>query len=248
MSMKDGFGLKRKDWKADPRIRLLTLALRGLYAELAAWAMDSGKRGYLVANGAALGWVELARLAGASVEEVRDGIEGLRAAGLVELARDGTFFLPAIVRAAAKSEKMRINALAGVQANLFENQDKTEVAEQKPDCGVVPMPSPVRRPKGQKKNPPHPLKENNIIYIYRQKISVGTEGNPLWVDLPIIKLGKLEYAALLAQLPVDDGLLMDLLAKQDAWLQNNPAYQANWMAATLKYLRLVTTGKGGVAA
>jgi len=246
--MKDGFGLKRKDWKADPRIRLLGLAARGLYADLAAWAMDSGKRGYLVRNGSALGWVDLARLVNATVEQVRDGIAELKSSGLIEMAWDGTFFLPVIVMASAKSEKMRINALAGVQANLFEKQEETEFAEQKPDHAVVSIASAPEKRARQKKNPPHPLKENNNIYIYNQKIPRNAEDNPPWVELSVIKLKKLEYKALLAQLPLSDDALMDLLIKQDGWLERNPGYQQHWLAATLRYLQLVTGQKGQVVA
>lgn len=248
MSMKDGFGIKRKDWKSDPRVRLLSLAVRGLYAELAAWAMDSARRGYLTMNGAALGWVDMARLVGAEVGEVRDGVDVLRAAGLVDMARDGTLFLPVIVKAAARSEKNRINALAGVQSNLFEKQVKPEVAQQTDDCAVVSIASAKRRPKGQKKNPPHPLKENNNIYIYTHRVSKSEVGNPIWVELDHIRFRKNEYQAILDQLPVTDDQLMDMLARQDRWLADNPAYQQNWLAATLKYLKLVTNGTGVAAA
>lgn len=248
MTMKDGFGLKRKDWKADPRVRLLSLALRGLYIELAAWAMDSARRGYLVQNGAALGWVDLARLVNCSVDELRHGMEALRVAGLVELCRDGVFMLPVIVRAAAKSEKMRINALAGAQPNLFQNNDKTEVAEQKPESNVISITSPPpQRRESEKRSGSH-IYNNKYKYIYSKRVQSDDPDDPEWFNLSVIKFRKSEYEALLSQLPVDDARLMDMLAKQNAWLENNPGYAANWLAPTLKYLRLVTGGGKAVAA
>lgn len=77
-----------RDWTADPALRVVSLAARGLWVELLCLMWQAPDRGYLIGGlGAALTPEQIARAVGATPDEVRAMLAELEAAGV--FTRDG---------------------------------------------------------------------------------------------------------------------------------------------------------------
>ena len=78
------------DWLKDPAIRCCSLEARGLWIEMLCLMYESPQRGYLsLANGVGVSDVQLARMVGASIEEVKRITGELKACGVFSETKDG---------------------------------------------------------------------------------------------------------------------------------------------------------------
>jgi hypothetical protein len=68
------------DWRSDPALRMCGLAARGLWMDMLSIMADAG--GYLLINDAAPTTAGLARVIGATIEEVDAGLQELESAGV----------------------------------------------------------------------------------------------------------------------------------------------------------------------
>src|SRR5664279_3080026 len=80
------------DWRADPALRMCSLAARGLWMEMLAVMHESDPRGSLLINGNNIGTKQLASLCGATLRETIALLKELDAAGVFGRAEDGTIF------------------------------------------------------------------------------------------------------------------------------------------------------------
>lgn len=60
-----------RDWQSDPKLRVCSLAARGLWAEMLAIMDQAEPRGFLLVNGRRPSFAQLARLVGSTEAEVR---------------------------------------------------------------------------------------------------------------------------------------------------------------------------------
>ena len=71
------------DWLKDPAVRCCSLEARGLWIEMLCLMYESPQRGYLsLANGEGVSDVQLSRMVGASVEDIKRITGELRACGV----------------------------------------------------------------------------------------------------------------------------------------------------------------------
>lgn len=81
------------DWLKDPAVRCVSLAARGLWIDMLCLMYESPKRGHLsLANGNAVGSTQLARMVGASIEEIETLLEEMRQCGVFSETDEGVIF------------------------------------------------------------------------------------------------------------------------------------------------------------
>jgi len=91
-----------QDWRADEKLRMCSLAARGLWMEMLCLAAKSDRPGFLLLNGRPLDPADLARLVGASEPETARLVGELEQWGVFSRDRHGCIFDRALVRAHVK--------------------------------------------------------------------------------------------------------------------------------------------------
>ena len=106
------------DWRADPALRMCSLAARGLWMEMLSIMHEADPRGSLLINGKPIGTKQLASLCGATLRETTAFLNELDAAGVFSRAEDGTIFSRRMKRDDEKAARDKANGKAGGNPNL----------------------------------------------------------------------------------------------------------------------------------
>jgi hypothetical protein len=101
------------NWRADPNLRMCSLAARGLWMEMLCIMHEASPRGHLVINGQPVTARQMANLSGVPVEECTELMAELELAGVFSRTKDGVPFSRRMVRETKASEEGRINGAAG---------------------------------------------------------------------------------------------------------------------------------------
>lgn len=100
------------DWRSDPRLRMCSLAARGLWKEMICLMHEAEPYGSLLVNGLSVTEKQLASLVGAAPREVKTLLVELEAAGV--FSRDGAVvFSRRMRRDAEKAERDKANGKGG---------------------------------------------------------------------------------------------------------------------------------------
>ena len=117
------------DWRADPGLRLCSLAARGLWADMLSIMHEAEPYGFLIISGRPATPNDLARIAGASLKEINLCLKELSTHAVFSVNSDGTPFSRRMVRDKERSEKAREWGKAGGNPNI----KKTKRLEQDAD-------------------------------------------------------------------------------------------------------------------
>lgn len=98
------------EWRSSNSLRICSLAARGLWIEMLCIAFLSERRGYLQAGGRPISTGALARMVGASIRRVEEGIKELESAGVLDRDKEGVIFSS---RMEAQFRLARIRSEAG---------------------------------------------------------------------------------------------------------------------------------------
>lgn len=123
------------DWRADPKLRMCSLAARGLWMELIAVAHEASPYGHVLVNGNAPDIAALARMVGVSESEMQSLVDELDRNGVFSRTRGGIIYSRRMVRDAKKSATGR----KYVQRRWAQD---TESVEEKPPPNRSPNRSP----------------------------------------------------------------------------------------------------------
>ena len=132
-----------QDWRADEKLRLCSLAARGLWIEMLAIMHRSERYGQLLIAGSPPTEAQLAVQVGASSPEVSDLIGQLEAAGVFSRAASGVIYSRRMTRDHKKAQIARKNGKNGGNPSLrnkrensasVKGQDKGVVKPQKPEA------------------------------------------------------------------------------------------------------------------
>jgi hypothetical protein len=124
------------DWRADPRLRMCSLAARGLWIELIGYMHEGEPYGYLTINDVAPSVEDIAALVGRPLPEVRKAMAELELRQVYSTdALQGTPYSRRMVRDKAKADTDRINGKGGGNPKLKE-ADKGGVNP--PDKAQIP--------------------------------------------------------------------------------------------------------------
>jgi len=107
-----------QDWRADEKLRLCSLAARGLWIEMLALMHRSERYGHLVINGSVPTHEQLAVQAGALPSEVTALLAELDGAGVFSRASSGSIYSRRMTRDAKKAKIARQNGKEGGNPSL----------------------------------------------------------------------------------------------------------------------------------
>lgn len=125
-----------RDWRGDQALRMVSLAARGLWIECLAVMHEATPYGHLVVNGRPVGDDALARMVGASGDEVRTLLSELREAGVCDVTGAGVIFSRRMVRDQERAAKGR-KAVKKRWAQTSENKDKSDEPNRSPNRGPI---------------------------------------------------------------------------------------------------------------
>lgn len=130
------------DWRADPCLRMCSMAARGLWIEMICLMHEASPYGHLLVGGKSPTDAQLAALVGASPDEIAALLGELEAAGVFSRAKQGVIYSRKLTRMAKKAATARNNGRKGGNPNLGKDngnpasdnpQDKGEDKPQIPD-------------------------------------------------------------------------------------------------------------------
>jgi hypothetical protein len=134
------------DWRADPRLRMCSLAARGLWIEMLGFMHEAESYGYLLIAGIAPSPEEIAVLVGAPAPLVRKALEELETRGVYSRDDDGVIYSRRMVRDKAKADVDRANGKRGGNPLLSDEVNPSL------DLGVNP-PDKAQRPEARSQKP-----------------------------------------------------------------------------------------------
>lgn len=146
------------DWRADPKLRMCSIAARGLWVEMLALMHEAEPYGHLSVAGVVPDARQLAALVGAPVKEVKAAMDELEAAGVFSRTDNGTVYSRRMVRDRERAERDKANGRKGGNPNVkggvnppVDGQDKAHMPEARDNVTsfanaqeVTPPPSAAR--------------------------------------------------------------------------------------------------------
>ena len=101
------------DWRADPALRMCSLAARGLWIEMLCLMHEARPFGFLLVNGRPVTAAQLANLVGGGVAEVEGFLAELEEAGVFSRDADGALYSRRMRRDEERAAANRVNGRAG---------------------------------------------------------------------------------------------------------------------------------------
>ena len=101
------------DWRADPALRMCSVAARGLWMEMLCLMHEASPRGSLLVNGRAIGDKQIAALAGMPAKDAAPLIAELEDAGVFSRECDGTIYSRRMRRDDEKAARDKTNGRKG---------------------------------------------------------------------------------------------------------------------------------------
>ncbi len=120
------------DWRADPALRMCSLAARGLWMEMLCLMHEAEDYGSLLINGNEVTDKQLAALCGVPLREVKSHIKELESAGVFSRDDKGTVYSRRMKRDHEKSLRDKANGKGGGNPTLMGGvnpQDKAQIPE-----------------------------------------------------------------------------------------------------------------------
>jgi biotin operon repressor len=106
-----------RDWMGDERVRLCSVAARGLWIDMLCLMHSAHRRGYLqTATGSPLPLEQIARMAGCSTDEVTRLLSELKDAGVYDCSGNGTIYSRRMVRENDISQVRSANGKRGADS------------------------------------------------------------------------------------------------------------------------------------
>lgn len=125
------------DWRADPALRMCSLAARGLWMEMLCVMHEATPRGFLLVNGKPLTVGQMAALAGCSADDAKALLAELTDAGVLSRDEGGLIFSRRMKADTEKEAKDKANGKTGGNPALKKGvnpPDKPEDKAQKPEA------------------------------------------------------------------------------------------------------------------
>lgn len=127
------------DWRADPLLRMCSLAARGMWIELLGYMHEAAPYGHLLINCKQPTDAQIATLVGSDIKTVRAALAELEAAGVFSRDEDGSIFSRRMVRDAEKRERDKGHGARGGNPTLKggvnppDKAQRPEASNQKPE-------------------------------------------------------------------------------------------------------------------
>lgn len=145
MSMKRGPWIKWywSDWRSDPKLRMCSIAARGLWAEMLALMQEATPYGHLLVSGRVPTDAQLAVLAGMPADQLPELLGELEAADVFSRTRAGVIYSRRMVRDEKKARTAQKNGKEGGNPSLCKDDiispsvnppDNPSLKPQKPEA------------------------------------------------------------------------------------------------------------------
>lgn len=115
------------DWRGDPKLRMCSMAARGLWIEILALMHEASPYGHLLISGKSPTDAQVAVLAGAPSDQVTGLLGELEAAGVFSRTKDGVIYSRRMIRDEKRSAISRNNGGKGGNPSLSK---QTEITNQ----------------------------------------------------------------------------------------------------------------------
>lgn len=122
------------DWRADPALRMCSMAARGLWIEMICLMHEADPYGHLLVNGQTVTDAQLAVLVGAPPEQIAALLGELETAGVFSRTRAGVIYSRKLSRMMKKVATARNNGRRGGNPTLRKQTEKTAL-DNPPDKG-----------------------------------------------------------------------------------------------------------------
>lgn len=139
------------DWRSDPKLRMCSLAARGLWMEMLCVMHEAEPYGHLTINRKPLNDTQISALTGTDPSTVRTLISELEEAGVFSRARTGVIYSRRMVADAKKAETARINGKRGGNPTLC-NDGNIPPSDNPTDKGYVNGEDKAQKPEARNKN------------------------------------------------------------------------------------------------
>ena len=106
------------NWRADPALRMCSIAARGLWMEMICVMHEAVPRGSLIVNGSVVNERQVAALAGVTIKETVVLLSELETAGVFSRDANGTIFSRRMRRDDEKAERDKANGRTGGNPHL----------------------------------------------------------------------------------------------------------------------------------
>lgn len=107
-----------RDWRADPRLRMCSLAARGLWADLLGYMHEAEPYGHLLIDGQQPSTEDIASLIGRPMPETRKALAELDERGVYSVTETGVIYSRRMVRDRQKAEMDKANGRGGGNPRL----------------------------------------------------------------------------------------------------------------------------------
>jgi len=198
------------DWRGDPKLRMCSMAARGLWIEMLALMHEASPYGHLLINGTPPTDRQIAVLAGAPSDQITDLLGELEAAGVFSRTKDRVIYSRRMVRDEKRSALSRKNGGKGGNPSLGKDTGNRPQDNPKDNGGDKPQKpystiqnekpngfserASARKPPGfvEVRKTTHAI--NDLIEEIRndaERIGIGSEGHGGDVPmLPAIRAGR----------------------------------------------------------
>lgn len=213
------------DWRADPALRVCSLAARGLWAELLGIMQEAEPYGHLLIGGVAPTSKQIASLVGATAAQVEALLAELKRAGVPSETPEGVIYSRRMVRDRERQERDKANGKRGGNPSL---NGGVNPPDKPPDNGAVKAHMPEAR--GQK-----PEKE-------KQDNAPSAPADIVWSGR-IVRLTRRDFDKWRASYPNVD-MEAELQAADDYYADKDP--KNGWFFAVSNWLKRANNqAKGG---
>lgn len=151
------------DWRADPALRVCSLAARGLWVEMLCIMHEAEPRGYLKIKDNNVTEAQLAALTGCSIDEIGTLISELETMGVFSRDREGCIYSRRILRDEKKSKTARKNGKSGGNPRLASNgkQKENSALDNQNDDGEVKGQDKTHMPEARSQKPESRKKDDD---------------------------------------------------------------------------------------
>ena len=178
------------DWRGDPKLRICSLAARGLWIEMIALMHEANPRGHLLVNGIAPNEQQLSALTGTNAEQVSIWLSELESAGVFSRTDSGVIYSRRMTRDEQKAEISRKNGLQGGRPK-------------KP--GPEPNQNPEANPNGTSQIPDTRYQKKKSLCPKRKRVSYPNDFEAFWKGYPTdANMSKVEAFAQWERLEEED--------------------------------------------
>lgn len=122
------------DWRSDPRLKMCSMAARGLWIEMICLMHEATPYGHLLVSGQCPTDAQLAVLVGAPPEQITALLGELESAGVFSRTREGVIYSRKLSRMAKKAATARNNGRKGGNPTLC-NKGNNPPSDNPPDKG-----------------------------------------------------------------------------------------------------------------